>query len=87
MVPEFTKHGLERAVERGITSDEIDAILASEKTVLKESDKDKENAFIAIGKLGEKYWFVACNIETGAVITVRRAREKERRLYEEKNGN
>jgi len=86
MSPKFTKHGEQRAGERGITSKEIDSLLMDENTIVAPSSSDSR-AVLAIGKAGGKLWVIVCNKETDAVITVRQARPKERRLYEEKNGN
>jgi uncharacterized DUF497 family protein len=82
----FTAHGKKRAAERGITPEEINGLLASEKTLMVPSSTDSR-AFLAMGKASGKHWVVVCSKETGAVITVRRADKKERRFYEEKTRN
>jgi len=85
MSPKFTKHGEQRANERGITPEQIDEILADEKTLTAPSKSD-ENAAIAMGMCNKKTWIVVYNKESGDVVTVRRADKKERRYYEEKTG-
>jgi uncharacterized DUF497 family protein len=85
MSPKFTKHGEQRARERGITPEEIDAILHSPETFALPSKSD-DKATVAYGADSNgKIWATVFNLETGAVITVRPADKKERRLYEQKN--
>ncbi len=86
MSPKFTAHGKDRAIERGITPEEIDSILAAESTLIARSNKD-EMAALAMGISSAKLWVVVYNIGTGEIITVRRADKKERRLYEQQKGN
>jgi uncharacterized DUF497 family protein len=86
MSPKFTQHGEKRANERGITPEQIDGLLASEKTLTVPSKYD-DRAALAMGEVGKKLWVVVYNKETGEVVTARRAQKRERRLYEEKNGN
>ncbi len=87
MSPKFTEHGRIRATERGITPEEIDGILLGADTVVLPSNSD-DKASVAYGKAGnEAIWAVIFNLETGAVITVRRADKKERRLYEQQKNS
>jgi len=86
MAPKFTGHGKERADERGITPEEIDGILASEDTLVIASEYD-ELAVLSFGMLKGKLWAVVSNWQSGEVITVRRAHEKERRIYEQAQEN
>jgi hypothetical protein len=74
MSPKFTKHGKQRAKERGITPQEIDAILYAPDVFSVFSKKDEKAA-------------VVYDWETGNVITVRPASKKERGIYEQKKGN
>jgi len=87
MSPKFTKHGEQRASERGITSQEIDAILYSPNIVALPSKSDRD-ASIAYGKdKRDRLWAIVFSLETGAVITVRHADNKERRFYEQQKKN
>jgi len=86
MSPKFTKHGEQRAKERGITPQEIDAILYAPDVFSVLSKKD-EKAAVAYGNAGNKLWAVVYDWETGNVITVRPASKKERGIYEQKKGN
>ena len=86
MSPKFTNHGRQRANERGITPEEIDGILASEKTIVRASKYD-ELAMLSFGLINGKLWAVVSNWQTGGVITVRPATKKERRSYDEAQEN
>jgi uncharacterized DUF497 family protein len=54
--------------------------------VLRPSQTDSE-ANVVYGKHEDKIWAVVINYNTSNVITIRRAREKERMIYEEEKGN
>jgi uncharacterized DUF497 family protein len=84
--PKFTKHGEQRAKERGITPQEIDAILYAPDVFSVPSKKD-ENVAVAYGHAGNRIWAIVYDWKTGNIITVRPASKKERGLYEQKKGN
>ena len=87
MSPKFTAHGKDRAIERGITPEEIDNILF-DLDVLTIPSKADNRAAIALGNSAKgKLWAIVFNLETGEIITVRRAAKKERRFYEQQKGN
>ena len=87
MSPKFTKHGEQLAYERGITPQEIDDILCNPDVVALPSKSDSE-ASVAYGNdTRGRLWAIVFSLETGAVITVRMADKKERRLYEQQKKN
>jgi uncharacterized DUF497 family protein len=86
MAVKISAHALTRAAERGITEEGIRAILAVRPMQMIESETDPD-AGIVLGEYEDKVWAVIFNYNTLNVITVRRAREYERIIYEQKKGN
>jgi uncharacterized DUF497 family protein len=77
--PKFTEHGKKRAADRGITPEEIDYLLASEKTLIRASKYD-EFAMLSFGLINDRLWVVVSNWQTDNVITVRPVTKKEREV-------
>lgn len=77
----FSRHGVFRAEERSIYPEIQNKVLAG-KIVYALSTRD-DSAILITGKYDGKYWTIVMNIETGVVITARRAHAKEIKLYME----
>lgn len=77
----LTRHVLKRGNERSIHPEMLVKILSG-KFISIPSDKDP-TAELVIGMYDGKIWTVIMNIETGVVITARRAHGKEIAKYEE----
>ncbi|MCL2100574.1 MAG: hypothetical protein FWH22_02535 [Fibromonadales bacterium] len=86
MSPKFTDHGKKQAIKRGVTPEQIDELLADGKTLVIACARD-ELVSLALGLIDGKLWNVVFNHETGNVVTVRRAKKKERRIYEQQKDN
>lgn len=70
------KHGIDFEQAQALWRD-TDVLVAQAKT-------DDEPRFLVIGKIGVQYWSAVCVIraEHVRIISVRRARKKERDIYE-----
>jgi len=79
----FSAHALLRMSERKVTKQEVLEILTYKvKTVIYPSPKDKE-IDLYFGRVNHKHWLVVFNRKKHNVITVRRMREDEKKIYEE----
>ncbi|MCQ2109471.1 MAG: hypothetical protein MJZ05_12005 [Fibrobacter sp.] len=77
----LTKHFQKRSGERDIYPEMLSKILSG-KYISTPSTKD-ESVELITGKHDNKLWTIVMNIETGSIITARRAHGKEIRVYEE----
>jgi uncharacterized DUF497 family protein len=82
----ISAHAAARAAECGITEEGIKVILAVRPMLMIESETDPD-AGIVLGKYKNRVWAVIFNCNTLNVITVRRAHENERIIYEPEKGN
>ena len=71
-----TKHGID-FVEAQVLWDDVDLLEIPAKT-------EDEPRSILIGKIGDKHWSAIVTLRQGRtrIISVRRARQEERELYE-----
>ena len=71
-----TKHGID-FVEAQVLWDDVDLLEIPTKT-------EDEPRSILIGKIGDKHWSAIVTLRQGRtrIISVRRARQEERELYE-----
>lgn len=80
----LTRHGKERSEEREIYPEMMARILSG-KYIAAPSSRD-ESAQLVTGKCDGTLWTIVVDIDTGKVITARRAHGKEIKLYEERLG-
>lgn len=77
---DFSKHALERIAERGASREFIEtAVTGGVKTARYTSSKDPNIRFLTAKDGEDKYWTV---IYHERIITVRRARKSEEKLYD-----
>jgi len=81
MIYTYSKHILTRIKERNITLDEIEEVLLERvETITIQSKKDKDVDLI-LGYVNGKGIAVIVNRLTGVLITVRRMRDNEEKLF------
>ena len=79
----FSKHVLLRMVERGISRDEILAVVYEKVAVVIYPSTQDELVNIYAGCVHQKYIVVIVNRLTNILITVRQMRKSEKQLFEE----
>ena len=83
MIYTYSKHFIEMMIERSISRDEITMVLLGiVDTVSVPSKKDK-NVMLVMGFVDDKGIVVILNSKTRNLITVRKMRKEEKKLFEE----
>jgi hypothetical protein len=84
----FTKHCLERMIERGYGKDEVLCVLNGDVPSFVYPSPKEESVDMFFGRVGEKFMMIPVDRSSQAIITVRPMRkgEKENYLREVKNG-
>ena len=80
----YTKHILKRMLERNITNDEIETLLNNEVDILIIPSKKDENVFAILGFIEEKGIVLFVNKNNKNLITTRKMRDNEKKLFLEK---
>ena len=80
----YTKHILKRMLERNITNDEIEILLKNEVDILIIPSKKDENVFAILGFIDEKGIVLFINKNNKNLITTRKMRDNEKKLFLEK---
>ena len=80
----MSSHGKERSEEREIYPEMMVKVLAGKYIAI--PSKTDDTAVLLIGMADSKLWTIIMNVNTGNVITARRAHGKEIKAYEEKFG-
>ncbi|MFC1483030.1 hypothetical protein ACFL56_02100 [Candidatus Margulisiibacteriota bacterium] len=82
-----SKHAWQRMFERGISYDEVFTILNKQTKVITIVSKKSKNIELLLGIVNEKYITLITNKKTKTVITVRRMRKNEKKIFKESKEN
>jgi hypothetical protein len=79
----FSRHSLQRIVERGFSKESILSIINKETDVVVYPSTRDRDIDLYFGKAGAKHLLVVYNRKTGTIVTVRNMRQKEIDVYTE----
>jgi len=83
MVFKYSKHLLDRAQERGISLEDIDSLLAGKEQSVSVPSKKDATVILVLGFVNGIGIAVVVNNKTKVIITVRRMRKNEEKLFME----
>ena len=79
----YSKHILDRMKERDISKEEIDLLLISDIFKINLGSTQDIDVKLILGYIGEKGIVVVINTKTNKLITVRKMRVSEKKLFKE----
>ena len=79
----YSKHFREKMVERGITEDEVSKVLLGIVDTISVTSKNDKGVMLVMGFISGKGVVVIFNDKTKNLITVRRMRQNEKKLFGE----
>ncbi len=83
----YSKHFLERIVQRSLSEADITAILFDEVMTTELNSKTDDDVVLKLGKISEKGIAVIYNRKTGVLITARRMQKREENIYKERDSH
>lgn len=83
-MPTFSAHALKRMAERGLSREEVLLMLRKGPLLHIVTDREAdEGTLVTIVRSGRKTWAVVMNVDAMRIVTVRPAKKKEIRAYDE----